>query len=410
MTTTSCQETALTLLDEIDAACVANSLSYVLSGEYACAACRGGSFLSASAAPSILMTIPDIAKLEGALQKAAHPDRAFESLANNAELETLGFFYCATDTLFLKLTEVSKRKTAGISVRIVPLRGELDSAAYLAGRACEDQWLFDHKKRKEAPQIEKAGWLKDRLVRKALEKTTELAKRDRGGCARFVLDSVVKGQRKVSLGQALFTENAKGVRREYRAGLFARTRQVTLEGHVYRVPQDFEAFLDTLYDKDWRERKFSSEEFGNYTLACADLPYERYFEQVRSEGVQMITRGDLSAAKRLKRKEKPLGDKTSGAWAAAKRTGMRFDLAAELLPRKEEIVAMRERGAYEELASVLGHYDRCARRLRDLGLGLCFDEDILNCYLALLRDRGEGRLADEINALVPDCDRVTLVL
>lgn len=408
--TTKCQEVALTLLDEVDAACQECGASYFLSGEYSCAAYRGGSFLSASAAPSILMTLPDIAKLMAALEKKAAPNRVFESLASNEELDTLSFYYCATDTLFLKLSEVSKRKTAGISVRIEPLRGEFDSAAYLAGLACEGRWLFDNKKRKEKPQVEADGWFKERAVRKALEKLRELSKTDKRAYARHVLDSVVKGQRKVSYGQALFTENSKGVRKEYPAGLFDSPTRIELEGHSYLMAADREAFLDVLYEGDWRERKYNSEEFGNYTLMCVDLPYEVYLKRVADEGVPMITQQDLSAVKRLKRQDKPLAARTAGAWAAAHRSGMRFDLAAELLPRKEEICALHESGAYDELAKVLAHYDECARKLKGMGLGLCFDEDILVCYLDLLRSRGEGRLVDEINAIVPDCDREPMQL
>ena len=173
---------------------------------------------------------------------------------------------------------------------------------------------------------------------------------------------------------------------------------------------DREAFLDVFYEGDWRERKYSSEEFGNYTLMCVDLPYEVYLKRVADEGVLMITQQDLSAVKCLKRQDKPLAARTAGAWAAVHRSGMRFDLAAELLPRKEEICALHESGAYDELAKVLARYDKCARKLKGMGLGLCFDEDILNCYLDLLRSRGEGRLADEINAIVPDCDREQMQL
>ena len=66
--------------------------------------------------------------------------------------------------------------------------------------------------------------------------------------------------------------------------------------------------------------------------------------------------------------------------------------------------------AVEIIKSALAHYDECARKLKGMGLGLCFDEDILVCYLDLLRSRGEGRLADEINAIVPDCDREPMQL
>ena len=408
--TTKCQEVALTLLDEIDALCQECGLSYFLSGEYACSAYRGGHFLSENAAPSILMTLPDIAKLMAALEKKADPNRVFESLASNAELETLSFYYCAKDTLFLKLSEVTKRNTAGIGVRIVPLRAELDTGAYLAGLVCEGRWLFEHKKRKEEPQVEVSGWFKERAVNKALEKMRELVKTDQAEYARYILDSVVKGQRRLSFDQMLFTENSKGVRKEYRAGLFALPERIELEGHSYFMAADREAFLDTLYEGDWRERSYSSEEFGNYTLMCVDLPYEVYLKRVADEGVPMIARRDLSAVRRLKRQDKPLSARTAGAWAAANRTGMRFDLAAELLPRKAEICALHESGSYDELAKVLAHYNECARKLKGFGLGLCFDEDILRCYLDLLHSRGEGRLADEINAIVPDCDREPMKL
>lgn len=409
--TTKSQEVALKLLDEIDALCTRNQLSYFLAGEYANAACRGGSFLSQSAAPRILMTLPDIDKLMGALEKCKPGNRVLESLANNDKLDSLCFFYCATDTLFVKLNEVSKRKTAGISVRIVPLRAQLDDAHALAGAYCEQRWLFENKKTKEKSIAEAEGFFAKRAVSKAAEKMDELLKADRRECARYVCKAACKGQRKLQLSQELYVDKGKGLRREFPAGLFAASKAVELEGHAYRVPQDTEAFMAAVYeDGDWRERTFSSEEFGNYTLMSADLPYGRYFEQVEREGLQMVVKSDVAAVKRFKRQDKELLGNVTRSWDAVKRTAARFELAAELMPQKERIVGLAAHGEFEQLGEVLARYDAKARELKDLGWGLCVDEEILESYLELLKSRGEGELAAQIDILVPAQDRKTLVV
>lgn len=408
---TKCQEVALKLLDEIDALCASNNLSYFLTGEYANAACRGGAFLSQSAAPRVLMTLPDIERLSAALEKSKPADRVLESLGNNGELDSLCFFYCATDTLFVKLNETSKRKTAGISVRIVPLMTQLDDARALAGTYCEQRWLFENKKVKEKPTTEVEGFFAKRAVRKAAEKMDALLKGDRAECARFVLGTACKGQRNLQLSQALYVDKGKGLRREFPAGLFASSKRVELEGHAYRVPKDTEAFMRAVYEGDgWRDRVFSSEEFGNYTLMSADLPYECYFGQVEHEGLQMVAKSDIAAVKRFKKQDKELLGGIARSWNAVKRTAARFELAEELLPQKGKIVALAARKEFNELGELLAAYDEQARTLVELGYGLCFDEEILACYLQLLRSRGEADLAARIDALVPAQDRKTLEL
>lgn len=409
--TTKCQKVALRLLDEIDELCTANRLSYFLTGEYANAACRGGAFLSESAAPRVFMTLPDIEKLMDALEKSKPENRVFESLRNNDKLDSMCFFYCATDTLFVKLNETSKRKTFGISVRIVPLMAQLDDAHALAGSYCEQRWLFEHKKLKDKPSAEADGFFAKRAVSKAAESMDELLKSDRRECARYVCRTACRGQRKLQLSQALYVDKGKGLRKEFPAGLFATYKSVELEGHSYRVPKDSDAFMTAVYEgDDWRDRTFSSEEFGNYTLMCADLPYARYFEQVEDEGLQMVAKSDIAAVKRYKKQEKALLENIVHAYNAVKRTAARFELAEELLPQKARIIDLAKAKNFDELGDVLARYDAKARTLESLGFGLCIDEEILESYFELLRSRGEGELADRINALVPAQDRKTLVV
>ena len=76
-----------------------------------------------------------------------------------------------------------------------------------------------------------------------------------------------------------------------------------------------------------------------------------------------------------------------------KRTDARIVLAQELIPRKDEIMALFEKGDFEQLQQLLYNYDVKARFFENRKMGICFDSDIAEVYLAMLENNGEGKLA-----------------
>jgi len=68
-------------------------------------------------------------------------------------------------------------------------------------------------------------------------------------------------------------------------------------------------------------------------------------------------------------------------------------LAQELIPRKDEIMALFEKGDFEQLQQLLYNYDVKARFFENRKMGICFDSDIAEVYLAMLENNGEGKLA-----------------
>lgn len=97
----------------------------------------------------------------------------------------------------------------------------------------------------------------------------------------------------------------------------------------------------------------------------------------------------------------PYNIKAKKNWNIILRAEDRFNLFLEYQSKKSKIIKLYNENNLDEVWKLLEKYDTLARGYLSMNLGLCFDSDILNIYLDLLRKKDKGKIADKLSRLVP---------
>lgn len=182
--------------------------------------------------------------------------------------------------------------------------------------------------------------------------------------------------------------------------LFGEGRIVTVNGREYRVPGNGANYLKKEFGKFWKEHScFVYEEtntcfrscrmsWAEYREAISELDYARYKKAYKEE--RRITA--------LFNKEHA---KIRACYNVMERTFDRFYLFQKYMPMKAELLKLDEEGRKAELREELAEYIAFITKHYERGLGICFDEEILNIALKLLEEDKGKKYADAARALVP---------
>lgn len=399
---TKAQEVGLTLLDEIDEFCERTGCSYFLSEKTALFACRSGLFETGMPVPSVLMTLPDVLKFVSYVESERAEDRAVESLLTNPNYDSFSFSYCDTGTTLLPLNGASGRDVLALRVRIVLLRQAAPSKTKrYANSFYTKGWIYNrpsYKNKKKVRFIKRIGT--------AL--SASLIKHDKVSYIKHMFKHLEESQEGISMAGRLRTENMRDEIEKYREGLFASYKKVELEGHSYRVPRDVEVYLERHYGANWATRTFQRNEVIESEFVDTEMPYKFALDYFKSNDILPISSSESKEEKRLRKQLLKYNKKIDKPWHVVLRTGARFSLWLEYREKKDEILSLHQAGDWEALDIMLSRYDEVARTMLNLGQGVCFDPDILECYLSLLSHKGEEKLANKINKLIPEEHRVCI--
>lgn len=91
-------------------------------------------------------------------------------------------------------------------------------------------------------------------------------------------------------------------------------------------------------------------------------------------------------------------------WNVLFRTADRFEMWCEYMPQKQELLELYEQGQYAQLHVKLMPYLNMLQQNYKRKLGLCFDKDIFDITMELLRYEGEEEYAQKLISLVPPSD------
>lgn len=187
----------------------------------------------------------------------------------------------------------------------------------------------------------------------------------------------------------------------YPAKTFRRTVPVMVEGVEFRIPADPEAFLTRMAGYGWESAELqtfaeTSNRFRDTTFSWEEL--KRNLEGIDFDAY-------LKAQKEYKlsrNKVRAYSDKVNEYYNILARTDTRFKLWQQYEPQKEKIMALAQDGDIDGLKDVLSDYLEKLAEFASMDLGLCFDTDIFNAAISVIRHDDRNEYADILEKLVPE--------
>ena len=181
-----------------------------------------------------------------------------------------------------------------------------------------------------------------------------------------------------------------------------------VNGVQFFIPADTDQYFRTVYGPGWKEHEIpefrdTAEHFMDpdhswkeLSGKFADMDFDTYDRKVRK--YRSLSRTFSKHHKKVREYRDILG-----------RTDLRYHMWQKYMPMKDSLIRLRSEGKYDELAEILKDYTDAMHQCMKQGLGLCFDEEILDIALDVLRHRGDSK-ADVMESLVPPEHREPLRL
>ena len=390
---TEIQKTLFRLLTEVDAICKKYGITYFLHENTALEAVQHDSMGDERMIAEVLMRVPDLLRFMDAFEQEKPERRSLESWLNEPGYGGFGCRYVDEDTLFLDLPNYFHYRKYGFAVRISVLRDFPASrvrSKLATAKEIGFEMTFTEGTRAEGKKYE----LCERLVRPKL-KTRESSL----GFTRDMFNSFCSIYDNPK-AEMCFSKSFRTRRSHYKRSWFAEPEMTTLEGHSFPVPA--KEYFISLYGKGYMSRRLPGRKLTEYIVADTEIPYREYLDEIKKAGLpigQYIA--DREVFIRKQREGQPKVDTIKHYWDLLFRTGDRFELYEQYAPMKKHLLELRSQGRFDELSAALAPYREKLMKNYRLGLGLCFDPDILRCMLDVLRREGNGALADEIREMIP---------
>ena len=393
---TDIQRVLFRLLTEVDRICADNGICYYLAESTALAAAQKKRFINDQEIvhAEIAMRAQDLIKFINAFNKLKPEGRSLESWLNNPDYAEFGARYVDEETLFLDLPYSHTFNHYGFGVRITVIR----------------DFPVSHIKSKLAT-IKEIGWeMTFEPAPAEVSKKAALAKRSvlprikkAGGRDKFARELFKELCRVYTNPKAekVFTKHFRSARFHFDAEVFGEPDTVSLENHSFPMPKKSDYFKK-LYGGGWKKKKLPGRRVTGWVITDTEIPYKEYLAEAAKSG--------CSLEEFLKVREKANKLRADGDdkfktiehyWDLLFRTGDRFDLYEKLEPLKPEILRLHREGLYDELSAVLAPYRKLIDKNFKVGLGLCFDPDILECMLDVFMNEGREDYAEQVRALIP---------
>lgn len=391
---TDIQMTLFEMLIEIDGICKRNNIEYYLHGNTAFSAVKDKCFTEEICHAEVAMNVKNLLKFMEAFKTEAPKGRSLESWLTNSSYGEFGARYVNENTLFLDLPNSHSYKFYGFGVRINVLRDT--PASRITSKAAtvkEIGWEMNFKDGN--PSAERKALFCKSVVESQLKKTDAetFAKKMFWEFCRIYDNPSAK---------ICFTKQFRTRRYHFNKSIFENASLKRLENYEFPVPVS-DGYFKTLYGSDWKSGKPSGRKVTGWVVADTKIPYKEYLETAEESG--------CSLEQYLEQRRKYNNMQKSGQskidtihhyWDLLFRTGDRYDLWEMYYPIKDELIALRKDGRYDELQEALKDYISLTYKNYKLGLGLCFDPEILECMLDVFKYEDNEEYAQKVRALIPE--------
>ena len=390
---TEIQKTLFRLLTEIDGICRRHGIKYCLYENTALEAAQKNSMGDERLTAEVIMSVPEMLRFMEAFEEEKPPRRSLESWLNSPHYGSFGCRYVNEDTLFLDLPNCHHYSSYGFAVRINVLR-DFPAGRIRSKLATAKETGFEMCFPEDDREPPKRSDLFLKLVRPKLRTPESSLNFTRKMFDEFcsVYDNPESSM--------CFAKHFRTEHRHFRRSWFSEPVMTTLEGHEFPIPQ--KDYFIKVYGRGYMTRRLPGRRMTDYVIADTEIPYKEYLEELSSQ--------ELTLERYMAERERYIAKQKAGQtkvdtikryWDLLFRTGDRFELYEQYAPIKQELLAMRREGRYDELRAALAPYREKLMKNYKLGMGLCFDPEILDCMLDLLRKEGNAPLAAEIRDMIP---------
>ncbi len=368
----------LDMLCELDQLCRANDIPYILSGYTARAAVRDHTLPTKAVMPTIAMRYCDAVRLA---KVCASRDRTVEHSVSNRRISRMVMRYARPDTTCIKVDEWKSFRHPGIGVDIelirpVPGKGAINKLWKLleawASMAANFRCLS-------------AGWCALLAVFAPLEKLAlriaytgwPFGESGRLRIARFPKKSV-----------------------EFSASLLDDRNEIEVEGKKFFVSREIERYLNLEFEESGAQED-PERMLDDLALMVIDpeMPCAQTLELVRGlygkgPKVNWVHRCILRGRMRFLRR------KIQRYWDILFCTRDRFALWKQLMPDKKTICEQFRQGEETLVRAAMKPYLTALDRNLSKGLALCFDKELFEIALSLLKADGRDDDARRLQTLV----------
>ena len=384
-----CREKQFKILCYVRDVCEANNIPMFLAGTYALAAFRGE-----DTANEVLVCVDaaDAMKLAEALNKDTSV-YAVDSMLTNPDFPTFEMRVYDTDTLDYKVPDFRMYRYNCLCVRILFLQ-------HIPGLFIKDRLLRSlYTAYKKNVQFRFGGASKNDGRMLAVIKKKEASK-GKEYTSKWFFSEMVKGY------------SGKGkkctiIGNSYNVDTIFPLKEITFKGEKFFIPGKYKNYFNTTFVRNWKALEI--EDFNESVGRFKDPNHS--WEEFKSRIEYMDFdkyNADLKKLNERTLEFAELHGKVKRYHDILARTDMRFKLWQQYMPQKEHILELSRNKDYKELGQILTDYLDQMKIFGDKELGLCFDPEIMEAALDVLRHKGQSEKASYYKELVPEEHRTAL--
>ncbi len=372
------QQEVFALLKEIDEICGKYQIPCFLSPQLALRAYMKRPFSRNPLTGTVVMKTGDMEKFRRAFEREKTPGRALESMVNNPSFPGFYLRYENRNTTCYCLHAGDNFAAPGFGINILPLRGTGRREKML--KALETGW-------QESCYSYGVEETVSSLMQGALMGILTL--QDRKAAGQMLYRLFVRERKYPADGQYVL-KTSRTEEKTYPADLFDRTARLELEGYSFSVPENVTRYLRISFGE-----RFAQIPAGvyrnNYTvITSAEVGCEEFLRESGSRNKLLRDRRRQYLLDTPVRKTR---ENFEAAWDHIKLYGAGSEMKTRLNEKKEFILHLYESRDLIRLEGVFRPYTRWIRRCLEKGEYYPLDPEMMQLYLQVLDDTGQGELA-----------------
>ncbi len=394
------QEKLLELLTDIDGICKRENIKYYLCEETAHGAIMEHSMYDKCYQANIAMTTDDVRKFMKVVKNENRADRVVDSMMSNKDYPEFTVRYGDPNTMVLELpyTEKGKIPCIAVTIHMIRFKPRRMKKYYRFSSAF---WKVCHKEvGAYADFYKKAIVFGCHVVKKVFGEAMLSRWLFKSWCSVF---SENKKAKKVAVGTGKFVFDAE---------MLEDDTTIMMNGQEFPVFTELDTYLNKKYAcTNFRKMKPKFPVLSDKVLVSCHVPYDKYLEKAKEMGVDFdaITRDRLTCS-RLEQQVSKDNKKINQYYAIVDRTEKRFAMYERYMPMKKLLKKLYEEERYEELNELLKPYRSALWACYKKGLGLCFDKEIFELTMEILKREGSYTYVKKLRKMVPESHWEPLVV
>ena len=417
----SYKEVCLTLLREIDEICIKNGIPYYVTHAAAVAVGKNFKRLPESfAKPRVAMYVEDFLRFKTALAAEKLEDRKLDCMMSNPNFPNFGARYTDETTLHYPVQRHKFYASRGIAVEIDFIRSKNYSRKAKLVYALEQAWEYMH--------VKATGYRKVVVLISAMLRAASVVVGKK--CLAKMIFKLCTKASVFGKSQNCFirTIDAKTKIRTFPCKVFGTPQRKPLDGRNLSFPRQLGKYLRKL-SSEWRKLPVGGGGTDRFNIKDPNMPYAKYEALLDTKIVNDRWRNMMHLNK-IDIKKDQLVDKVKDFWYIMLRSEARIRLWQKYEPLKAEIMELsaeadartakvkkaekqnvleevmevllgQQAEIYGQLEEILQDYNDEIKRFARRKMGLCFDKDIMDVMVKVMRYQGRNKAADKLLRRTP---------